>query len=103
MGNDSPPHSIPNLHFNLQIKMLKRKSRSEMGLLNTLQRSYLTNLDSSEVLKILRWSGEDNKVYFLATAKGQPNSQHLFRVAVDQTGSAPECMSCKHSDNENYK
>ena len=26
-----------NLHFNLQVKMLKRKSRCEMGLLNTLQ------------------------------------------------------------------
>ena len=28
----------PNLHFNLQIKMPKRESRSEMGLLNTLSR-----------------------------------------------------------------
>ena len=33
MGKDSPPHLSPNL----QIKMPKRKSRSEMGLLNTLQ------------------------------------------------------------------
>ena len=33
MGNDSPPHLSPNL----QIKMTKRKSRSKMGLLNTLQ------------------------------------------------------------------
>ena len=37
MGNDSPPHFSPNLQFNLQIKMPKHKSRSEMGLLNTLQ------------------------------------------------------------------
>ena len=37
MGIDSPPHLSPNLHFNLQIKMSKRKSRSKMGLLNTLQ------------------------------------------------------------------
>ena len=28
----------PNLHFNLQIKMPKSKSRSKTGLLNTLQR-----------------------------------------------------------------
>ena len=33
MGNDSPPHSRPNL----QIKMPKCKSRPVMGLLNTLQ------------------------------------------------------------------
>ena len=33
MENDSPPHLSPNL----QVKMPKRKSRSEMGLLNTLQ------------------------------------------------------------------
>ena len=26
------------------------------------QRSYLTNFDSAEVLKILRWNKEDNKV-----------------------------------------
>ena len=36
-SNDSPPHLSPNLRFNLQIKMPKRKSRSETGLLNTLQ------------------------------------------------------------------
>ena len=36
-SNDSPPQSSPNLHFNLQIKMLKRKLRSATGLLNTLQ------------------------------------------------------------------
>ena len=71
--------------------------------MNFLQRSYLTNFDSSEVLKILRWSGDDNKVYFLATAEGQPSSQHLFRLAVDQTGSSQECMSCGHSDDERYK
>ena len=35
--NDSPPHLSPNLHFNLQIEIPKHKSRSEMGLLNTLQ------------------------------------------------------------------
>ena len=33
MGDDSPPH----LNFNLEIKTPKRKSRYEMGLLNTLQ------------------------------------------------------------------
>ena len=38
--NDSPPHLRLNLHFNLQIKMPKRKSRSEMGLLNTLQNTH---------------------------------------------------------------
>ena len=37
MGNDSPPHLSPNLHFNLQIKMIKHKLRSQVGLLNTLQ------------------------------------------------------------------
>ena len=37
MGDDSPPPLSPNLHFNLQIELPKRKSRSEMGLLNTLQ------------------------------------------------------------------
>ena len=37
MGNDSRHHLIPNLQFNLQIKMPKLKLRSEMGLLNTLQ------------------------------------------------------------------
>ena len=36
-GNDSLPHLSPNLHFNFQIKMHKRKLRSEMGLLITLQ------------------------------------------------------------------
>ena len=36
MGNESPPHLIANLQFNLQIKMPERKLRSEMGLLNTL-------------------------------------------------------------------
>ena len=36
MGNDSPPHLNPNLHLNLQIKLLKRKLRSDRGLLNTL-------------------------------------------------------------------
>ena len=39
MGNDSP-HLSPNLHFNLQIKMPKRKLRSETRLLNTLQDKY---------------------------------------------------------------
>ena len=37
MGNESPPHLIANLQFNLQIKMQERKLRFEMGLLNTLQ------------------------------------------------------------------
>ena len=37
MGNDSPPHLSPNSNFNLPIKMPKRKSRSEIGLLNSLQ------------------------------------------------------------------
>ena len=37
MGNDSSPHLRSNLYFNLGIKMPKRKSRSKMGLLNTLQ------------------------------------------------------------------
>ena len=37
MGNDTTPHLNPNLNFNLQIKIPKRKLRSEMGLLNTLQ------------------------------------------------------------------
>ena len=37
MGNDCPPLLSPNFNFNLQIKMPKHKSRSEMGLLNTLQ------------------------------------------------------------------
>ena len=43
------------------------------------------------------------QVYFLATAEGQPGSQHLFRLAVDQTGSAPECLSCGHSEDERFK
>ena len=33
MGNDSPPHLSPNLHFNFQIKMPKPKLRAKMGLL----------------------------------------------------------------------
>ena len=33
-------HFSPNLHFNLQIKMPRSKLRSEMGLLNTLQRGF---------------------------------------------------------------
>ena len=33
MGNDTPPHLSPNL----QMKMSKRKLRSEMGLFNTVQ------------------------------------------------------------------
>ena len=37
MENDSSPHLSPNLHLNVQIKMPKGESRSEMGLLNTLQ------------------------------------------------------------------
>ena len=37
MGNDSPPHLSLNLQLNLQIRISKHKSRSEMGLLNTLQ------------------------------------------------------------------
>ena len=40
-GDDSPP---PYLSPNLQIKMPKRKSRSEMGLLNTLQAGVLGRL-----------------------------------------------------------
>ena len=36
-GNDRPPHLSLTLHFNLQIEMPKHKSRSEMGLLNTLK------------------------------------------------------------------
>ena len=43
------------------------------------------------------------QVYFLATAEGQPGSQHLFRLAVDQTDSAPECLSCGHSEDERFK
>ena len=35
--NGLKTHLSPYLHFNLQIKMPKRKLRSEMGLLNTLQ------------------------------------------------------------------
>ena len=34
MGNDSSPHLSLNLRFNLKTKMQKRKSRSEIGLLN---------------------------------------------------------------------
>ena len=37
MGNDSPPHLRPNLHFILQSRMTKCISRSGKGLLNTLQ------------------------------------------------------------------
>ena len=40
MGNGRPPHLIPNLNINLKIEMPKRKSRSEMRLLNTLQMKY---------------------------------------------------------------
>ena len=37
MGIANPPHLSPNFHFNLQTKMPKRKSKSEIRLLNTLQ------------------------------------------------------------------
>ena len=37
MGNDSPSRLSPNFHFNLQIEMPKRKLRSKMRMLNTLQ------------------------------------------------------------------
>ena len=47
MGNDRPPNLSPNLHFNLQTKMPKRKSRSEMGLLNTLQKKYTSVKEST--------------------------------------------------------
>ena len=40
MGNDSAPHLSPNLHLNSQMKMQKLESRSEMGLLNTLQHAW---------------------------------------------------------------
>ena len=46
MGNDSPLHLSPNLHFNLKIEMPKRKLRSEMGLLNSLQVSLESLFDS---------------------------------------------------------
>ena len=41
MENDSPLHLSSNLHVNLKIKMPKRKLRSEMGLLNTPQMTFL--------------------------------------------------------------
>ena len=47
MGNGSPPHMSPNL----EIKMPKRKSRSEMGLLNTLQLSDLASGRSTKSLE----------------------------------------------------
>ena len=37
MENDSPPRLTPNLLLNFEIKIPQRKSRSEMGLLNTNQ------------------------------------------------------------------
>ena len=47
MGNDSPPHLSPNLHFNFQIKMPKPKLRAKIGLLKTLQQDATSNvLDS---------------------------------------------------------
>ena len=49
MGNDSPPHLSPNLHLNLEIKMPKRKSRSEMGLLNPLQQGAREEEEGNEV------------------------------------------------------
>ena len=51
MGNDGPPHLSPNLHFNLQIKMQKRNSRSQMGLLNTLQTSGFHDMANVETWK----------------------------------------------------
>ena len=46
-----PPHLSPNLYFNLQIKMPKLRSRSEMGLLNTLQLSDLASGRSTKSLE----------------------------------------------------
>ena len=62
-------------------------------------RSFLTNLENSEVLKILKWHPDDDKVYFVATMPGEPGAQHMFRVAADpQKADKPECMTCKHTD-----
>ena len=62
MRNGSPPHLSANLHFNLQIKIPKRKLRSEMGLLNTLQRPF-----------------KPKETVYLATTSGRCSPRRLGR------------------------
>ena len=57
MGNESPFHLSPNLYFNFQIKMLKCKVSSEMGLLNTLQMMLAAPLEiAPDTDMILTWT-----------------------------------------------
>ena len=72
------PHLSLKLHFNLQIEMPKLKSRSEMGLLNTLQ-------------EVTKYNGElaDSLSFRQATINEEdwtPNSDWAFReVQLDVT------------------
>ena len=50
-GNDSSHHLSPILDLNFQIKKLKHKSRSEMGLLNTLQATTIFAVPNTSTAK----------------------------------------------------
>jgi hypothetical protein len=56
----------------------------------------------SEVLEILAWHPDDDKIYYTATMPDLPGAQHLFRVPADGKGQ-PECMSCKHPEIKEHK
>ena len=92
MGNDSPYFS-PNLNFNLQIKVPKRKLRSKIELLNTLQDSDPTALYgvARGVMAIQSIYGVIPRVY----GKGKA-AQHVFNymqsMRKELLGQEPEIV-----------
>ena len=76
MGNYKHPHLSPNLHFNLHIKMPKRKSRSEMGWLNTLSR-LLGNVDGGHERKVEPDCPSNNPLFAAAVGMRMPSVLEL--------------------------
>ena len=78
----------------------KTKARyRQVVLVSGNTKTFLTNLDSSEVLEIKMWHPKDDKIYFMATKPHQPGAQHLYRVdtKAEKAVSDPECVTCEHN------
>ena len=75
MENASPRHLSLKWHFNMQIKIPKRKSRSEMGLLNTLMQEAEREQQLGEAAKIVNDTSKSTAIVSCGSCYGAENEE----------------------------